>query len=141
MSRIFVVLLLGCSVCCAADLTGNWVVRDPLPDGTVRRTYFDLQEDGGAIRGHIRTRAQYYEITESTGGSEGFTLTGTMHDGSNVRTAKYEGKLVGDELHVSPPRRPDAPLVEMVAHRTQGGEGAMPRVCPCPFCIQFRRMV
>ncbi len=136
MSRMFFVLLVAHSVCCAADLTGNWVVRDPLPDGTVRRTYFDLREERGAIRGHIRTRAQHYEITESTGGSEGFTLTGTMHDGSNIRTTKYEGKLVGDELHVSPPRRLDGPLVEMVAHRTQAGEGAMPARLPLPILHQ-----
>jgi len=74
--------------CAAADLTGNWVVRDPLPDGTERRTYLDLKQDGGRITGHIRVTQFYYEITESSGDAEGFTLTGSMQDGNTVRQTK-----------------------------------------------------
>ena len=119
-------LWFGSTIALAADLTGNWVVRDPLPDGTVRRSYFDLKQQGSQITGHIRTTQAYYIISESTGGPDNFTLVGTWADGANQRKATYQITLVGDELHISTRRRPDSPLIEMVAHRTNPGEGAMP---------------
>jgi len=39
---------------------------------------------------------------------------------------KYEGKLVGDELHVATRRRADSELIQMVAQRAPQGEGALP---------------
>jgi alpha-galactosidase len=116
----------------AADLTGNWVVRDPLPDGTFRTTYLDLHQEGSHITGTIRVTQFYYKIVESTGGPDGFTLTGSMMDGTNERRVKYEGTLVGDELHVATRRRPDAELIQMVAHRAPAGEGAYPARLPLP---------
>ena len=116
----------------AADLTGNWVVREPLPDGTVRRTYFDLHQDGSHISGHIRTGQFYYEVTDSEGGPESFTLTGTMQDGDTARHSKYEVKLEGDELHIAFHRRPNSPIMNMTAVRTTPGEGAMPARLPLP---------
>ncbi len=126
-------LLAAAQFCClAADLTGNWVARDPLPDGTVRRTYFDLKQNGSHISGHIRAGQFYYEITESTGNPEGFSLAASMRDGNTTRSAKYEGKLENDELHVTTRRRPEAPLIELVARRAPAGEGAMPARLPLP---------
>ena len=118
--------------CFAADLTGNWAVRDPLPDGTFRTTYLDLHQEGSRITGSIRVTQFYYKIVESTGGSDGFTLTGSMMDGTNERRVKYEGKLVGDELHVATRRRPDSELIQMVAHLAPLGEGAYPARLPPP---------
>src|SRR5712671_7273455 len=92
-----VLLLLLAVPCFAADLTGNWVVRDPLPDGTFRTTYLDLHQEGSRINGTIRVTQFYYKIIESTGGPDGFTLTGSMVDRTNERRVKYERKLVGDE--------------------------------------------
>jgi len=116
----------------AADLTGNWAVRDPLPDGTFRTTYLDLHQESSRITGTIRTGQFYYKIVESTGGPDGFTLTGKMMDGTSERRVKYEGKLVGEELHVATRRRPDADLIEMVAHRAPPGEGVYPARQPLP---------
>src|SRR5436305_4439510 len=113
------------------QLTGNWVVRAPNADGTSRLTYFNLKQEGSRITGSIRVTQFYYLITESTGGPEGFTIIGTMKDGMTDRRVQYEGKLVGDELHIATRRRPDAPLTEMVAHRAPAGEGALPaRIAP-----------
>jgi alpha-galactosidase len=120
-------------ICSAADLTGNWVVAQPNnTDGTVRKTYFDLKQDGAKITGHIRVTQFYYSIKESTGGTDGFTLTGSMMDGHNERTVKYEGKLVGDELQLGTRRNADAPLTALVAHRAPAGEGAYPAKLPLP---------
>jgi len=113
-------------------LTGNWVVRAPNADGTVRLTYLNLKQESSHITGSIRVTQFYYLITESTGGPDGFTLTGTMKDGTSERRVQYEGKLVGDELHIATRRRPDAPLTEMVAHRAPAGEGALPARIPPP---------
>src|SRR5712664_870980 len=98
LCAVFLVLL--AVPCFAADLTGNWVVRDPLLDGTFCTTYLDLHQECPRITGTIRVTQFYFKIVESTGGPDGFTLTGSMMDGANERRVKYEGKLVGDELHV-----------------------------------------
>jgi alpha-galactosidase len=124
------ILLAG--ICPAADLTGNWLVSVPNnTEGATRKTYFDLKQDGSHITGHIRVTQFYYAVKESTGGPGGFTLTGAMLDGQSERVVHYEGKLVGDELHIATRARPDAPLNEMVAHRAPAGEGAYPaRIAP-----------
>src|SRR5437879_9329096 len=133
MKPLCAVLLAFLAVPCrAADLTGNWVVRDPVPDGTFRTTYLDLHQEGSRISGTIRVTQFYYKIIESTGGPDGFTLTGSMVDGTHERRVKYEGKLVGDELHVATRRRPDAELIQLVAHRAPPGEGAYPARLPLP---------
>ena len=116
----------------ADDLTGNWAVRDPLPDGTSRNTYLDLKQGGSRITGTIRVTQFFYHIAESTEGNDGFTLTATMMDGKNERRVTYQIKLVGDELHVATRRRNDNQLMEMVAHRAPAGEGAMPARMPLP---------
>src|SRR5713226_1807009 len=131
-TRCAVLIAFLAVLCFAADLTGNWVVRDPLPDGTFRTTYLDLHQEGSRITGSIRVTQFYYKIVESTGGPDGFTLTGSMMDGTNERGVNYEAKLVGDELHVATRRRPDSELIQMVAHRAPPGEGAYPARLPLP---------
>src|SRR5438093_13134745 len=93
-----VLLTLLAVPCLAADLTVNWAVRDPLPYGTFRTTYLDLHQEGSRITGSIRVTQFYYQIVESTGGADGFTLTGSMMDETNERRLKYEGKLGWEEL-------------------------------------------
>ena len=108
------------------SLTGNWVARNPNADGTSRNTYFNLKYDGSKITGTIRVTQFFYVVKESTGGPEGFSIIATMQDGKNERRVQYEGKLVGNELHMATRRRSDAPLTEQVAQRAPDGEGALP---------------
>jgi alpha-galactosidase len=128
------VLLTG--LCSAADLSGNWMV----PAGTdgVVRTYFNLKQEGDRITGSIRVTQFLYSITESTGNADGFKLTGTMQDGKSQRRVVYEGKLVGEELHIGTRRRIDAPLSELVGHRVPAGEGAYPARVPPPALHKVR---
>ena len=113
------------------DLTGNWAVRTANADGTFRLTYFNLKQEGSRITGSIRLTQFFYQIVESTGGADSFTITGMMKDGRNERRVKYEGKLVGDELHIGTRRRPEDQLSELVARRAPAGEGALPaRIAP-----------
>jgi len=116
----------------AADLTGNWAVKEALGDGTVHTTYLNLKQEGARITGTIRATQFYYRIVESTGGPNGFTLTGSMMDGNSERRVKFEGELIGEELHLATRRRSDAPIVEMTAHRVPAGEGAYPERRPLP---------
>jgi alpha-galactosidase len=131
-SICFVSIVWFAIACHGRNLTGNWVARTPLPDGTSRDTYLDLKQDGSHISGHIRVTQYYYNIVESTGGSGNFTLIGGMMDGHNERRVTYQVQLVGDELHVSTRRRPDSELIEMVAHPAPPGEGALPARLPLP---------
>ena len=86
----------------SADLTGNWAVRQDMHDGTERRTYFDLKQDGDHITGHIRATQFYYAIRESTGNADGFMIVAGMTDvDKKERKVTYSGKLTGDELHLS----------------------------------------
>ena len=116
----------------AADLTGNWVVAQDMHDGTERRTYLDLKQDGDRITGHIRATQFYYSIKESKVGPDAFTLVGSMMDGRNERTVSYQGKLQGDELHVAAIARTGTVGNDMVAHRTAAGEGAYPKRVDLP---------
>src|SRR5437879_1995320 len=56
--------------CFAADLAGNWAVRDALPDGTYRTTYLNLKQDGSRITGTIRVTQFFYRIVDTSGGPE-----------------------------------------------------------------------
>src|SRR5438876_4471574 len=82
------------------QLTGNWVVRTPNADGTFRTTYLNLRQDGQRLTGSIRVTQFYYLITESTGGADGFTVTGTMRDGKTDRKVIYEGMWDGVHLTI-----------------------------------------
>ena len=116
----------------AGGLTGNWAVKVPRTDGTNQWAYFNLKQDGAKITGTIRVTQFYYAIFESTGDADAFTITGKMRDGNSDRTVKYEGKLVGDELHLATRRRPEDKPTESVAKRVPDGEGAMPAKLPLP---------
>src|SRR5436190_11759670 len=113
-------------------LTGNWVVRTDNKDGTFRTTYLNLKQQGAKITGTIRVTQFFYRISENTGGPEGFTLNASMMDGKSERKVQYEGKLVGDELHISTRRRPQDNPTQMVAVRAPAGEGALPARNPLP---------
>src|SRR5499427_9189403 len=121
-------------------LTGNWVVRTPTTnkDGTFRTTYLNLKQEGQKITGTIRVTQFFYHISESTGGPDGFTLTGSMMDGKTERKVQYEGKLAGDQLQISTRRRPTDPPTQMIAVRAPAGEGAMPARNPLPALHKVR---
>ena len=114
-------------------LTANWVVRQPNADGTERRTYFNLRQGTVGITGTIRSTQFFYQINESAGTRDSFTIVGSMRDGNSDRRVTYTGKLLGDTLHLFTRRRPEDRPTELVATRTAAGEGAPPaRIEPPP---------
>src|SRR5215471_15818372 len=99
----------------AADLSGNWVIAQPnTSDGTFRKTYLNLKQEGDRITGTVRTTQFYYNTVESKPAGDGFLLTASMLDGGSPRRATYTVRLVGDELHVSNRRNANSPVVESV---------------------------
>ena len=112
----------------AANVTGNWLSAEDMKDGTFRRTYLNLVEEGAHVTGTIRTLQNLYTVVDSAAtGPETFNLSARMTDGHGERRATYEVKLMGDDqLHILMRRGPDAPVVEMVAHRAPIAEGAYP---------------
>ncbi|MDE3196901.1 MAG: glycoside hydrolase family 27 protein [Acidobacteriota bacterium] len=125
MRRTFLLFLIAATAS-AADLTGNWMAAQDMHDGTMRRTYLDLKQNGFSITGHIRVTQFYYTITQSTGGPDSFTLTASLMDGKTERKVTYQVQPGGDGLLVSTPRNAAAPVTEMTAHRAPAGEGAYP---------------
>src|SRR5689334_7546512 len=110
--RSLFVLAACASLCSAADLSGNWVASQDMHDGTFRKTYFNLKQDGSKISGSIRATQFFYRIVESTGGPDGFTVTASMMDGRSERRVEYQGKLLGDDLQVATRRNPESPWIE-----------------------------
>ena len=113
-------------------LTGNWAAPSPSNDGYVRKAYFNLKQDGSKITGTIRATQFFYNIVNSTGGPEGFTLEASMMDGKSERKVTYEGKLIGNELQIGRRNRPDQPITFQMAQRAPAGEGALPERLPLP---------
>src|SRR5579872_2751164 len=85
----------------AADLTGNWLAARPNGDGTQRKIYLNLKYRDGKVTGTIRATQFFYQIADSSGGPEHFTLSAVMRDEGNERRATYEITLQGDELSVA----------------------------------------
>ena len=128
------------------NIAGNWLVAVENPtDGTFRRTYFTLDQTGDQISGTIKNNDSRVTINESTWDSTGFSITSVTRNGTNERRTTYDGRLVGNELHLvmrrrapgtpggpparpagAPPAAPQGPAPELVAHRAAASEGALP---------------
>jgi len=130
--KFFIFFCLLAAACAAADLTGNWLIATPNGDGTMRRTYFHLKQQGNRITGTIRATLHLYSIDKSTGGPENFTITAAMPILGSERRVTYRGRLVGDQLQVvEVGANGDGPA--MIARRVPEGEGALPaRIQPPP---------
>jgi alpha-galactosidase len=129
--RVFSILLCLAAAASAADLTGNWVIAQTNNDGTSRKTYLNLKQEGDRITGAVRATQFYYNTVESKPAADGFVLTASMQDGDTTRRATYTVKFAGGEMHVLNRRNAKSPVLDLVAHRAPAGEGAMPaRIAP-----------
>jgi len=129
--KSFIFLFLPAVACAAANLSGNWLIATPNGDGTTRRIYLHLKQQGDRITGTIRATLYLYSIDKSTGGPENFTITAAMPILGSERRVTYRGKLVGDQLQVVEVR-PNGIGPGLIAHRVPEGEGALPARIPPP---------
>jgi alpha-galactosidase len=127
------VLAFSATACCGADLTGNWLIKQVSDDGNVRETYYDLKQEGAAVTGFVRSPAFERKIESGAIDSSGnVTLTMAGFGGGNRPPAATQGKLVGDELHLTLRGRPNQPPTEVIATRAPAGAGAAPEKIPPP---------
>src|ERR1051325_11533919 len=126
LAAIVLTIALAQSQSAQNSLTGNWASETPSNDGYIRKSYFNLKNDGDKITGTIRATQFYYTIKESTGSPEAFTLTASMMDGKSERKVTYEGKFVNGELIIGRRNRPEQPVTFLPAYRVPNGEGALP---------------
>jgi alpha-galactosidase len=114
------------------NLTGNWLVATPSGDGTVRRIYLHLKQQGGRISGTIRATLHLYTVDRSSGGAENFTISAGMPILGAERRVTYQGKLVGDELQLVEVLA-EGRGATMIARRVPEDEGRLPaRIEPPP---------
>jgi alpha-galactosidase len=109
----------------AGDLTGNWLVATPNGDGTMRRVFFRLKQQGDHITGTVRATLHLYSIDRSEGGPKNFTISAAMAILGTERRVTYRGKLAGSVLQLAEVRK-NGSGPEMIAHRVAEGEGALP---------------
>jgi alpha-galactosidase len=130
--RILILLASAWQICMAADVTGNWLSAEEQSDGTVRRTYLNLKQEGSQVTGTIRIRYNYFDIKGSAAdGTDAYSLT--VNSGRpNAPDMKVGIKLVGEELQVETKFRPNAPVSHLVAHKVSAEEGARPAKIPVP---------
>ncbi len=122
------ILLLGCALlsCYGADLTGNWMAAVPRGDGTFRKTWLNLKQDGSTITGTVRTTQFFYKISESSGTANGYKIVATGVDEGRERHVTYEIAVSGDELAVTPVNNNNKPGDPIRAHRVAEGDGVLP---------------
>jgi alpha-galactosidase len=123
--KSFTLFFLAAAASAAPDLTGNWLIATPNGDGTMARIYLDLKQQGRHITGTIRATLHLYKIDRSTGGPEDFTISAGMPILGTERRVTYQGKLVGNELHLVE-QHPEGPGPATIARRVPEGEGRLP---------------
>jgi len=132
ITRFFISVLTLATAAFAADLTGNWLVKQESPDGNVRETYFDLKQDGTSINGVTRS-AQFGErkIESGTIDAEGnVTLVAAPPNNRKGNGQKIQAKFVNGALRVTMTGRPGTQPEEVTASRAAAGAGIIERIPP-----------
>jgi alpha-galactosidase len=110
----------------AADVTGNWVVSQTSPDGNVRKTYFDLKQDGDKITGYIHDGRSDRKIQEGSIDANGKIKLVTAPPNAKMQPQPIEGRLTADGLHMMMRRGRGEAAEELVAKKAPAGEGGPP---------------
>jgi alpha-galactosidase len=140
--KILISLALFAGSCLAADVTGNWMVSQQTADGNVRKTYFDLKQDGEKITGFIHDSRSDRKIQEGSIDAAGNIklVTAPPNGGAGIpggpgRPGAPGGrgapqpttaKLSADGLHVMMRVGRGEPETDLVAVKRPAGEGGAP---------------
>jgi alpha-galactosidase len=108
----------------AADLTGNWLVKQESPDGNIRETYFNLKQDGSNITGVMRNNRDQ-KIQSGAIDADG-KVTLVLQGQNNRPGPKVIAKFVNGELRVTMAGRNGVPSEEIVATKAPAGAGGPP---------------
>jgi alpha-galactosidase len=105
--------LLTSSFVQAADLTGKWVAETTTPNGDKRTMTFFFKPDGAKLTGAMTT--QWGDEPFQDGAINGDTFSFVMVNGD--RRTQYQGRLEGDQLHVTIPGFGQRPAREVIAKK------------------------
>jgi len=123
--KLLRLLLLVAAPAAAADLTGNWLAQITAPDGNVRKTYYDLKQEGGKVTGFLRSNSFDRPLEGMVDDAGNVTLTSSF-PGANRPPMKTTGKLQPDGLHLAVQMRRDMPPTDVVATKVAATEGLPP---------------
>ncbi len=115
----------------AADLTGNWLVKQESPDGNVRETYFDLKLEGTNISGAVRSINRDQKILSGSIAADG-KITLVLQGQNNRPGGRITAMFANGELRVTMAGRNGAPPDQIVATRAPEGAGGPPAKLPPP---------
>src|SRR5580704_12633340 len=124
--KIILSLAFMATCCLAADVTGNWVVSQTSPDGNIRKTYFDLKQDGDKITGFIHDSRSDRKIQEGSIDAEGKIKLVTAAPNAKMQPQPMEGRLDSAGLHFMIRRGRGEQPEELLAAKAPAGEGGAP---------------
>ncbi|HEY3836049.1 MAG TPA: glycoside hydrolase family 27 protein [Bryobacteraceae bacterium] len=124
MRRLLSLAILFAAGACAADLTGNWLVKQESSDGNIRETYFDLKQDGNSITGSMRSVSFDRKIQSGTIDADGKVVLVMQPQGQKKNSQRIQAKFVNGELHVTMMTRGSSE--EVTATRAPAGAGGPP---------------
>ncbi len=124
--KLLISVALFASACLAADVTGNWVVTQTTPDGNVRKTYFDLKQDGNKITGYIHDSRSDRKIQDGSIDAEGKIKLIPAAPNAKMPPQPIEARFGADGLHVMMRMGRNDPPQEMAAAKAPAGEGGAP---------------
>jgi alpha-galactosidase len=117
-------LFAGC--CLAADVTGNWMVAQESPDGNLRKTYFDLKQEGDKITGFIHDGRSDRKIQEGSIDAAGNIKLVTAPPNQKMQPQPVTGRMAADGLHFMIRRGRGEEPQDLVATKRPDGEGGAP---------------
>jgi alpha-galactosidase len=80
-----------------SDLSGIWLLRAPMIDGTVRESFLDLSQQGNTLSGSVTYGYRKADITDGNVNGDKFHFVA----GSGRRHRTFDGTLEGDHLVVT----------------------------------------
>ncbi|MGH9614697.1 MAG: glycoside hydrolase family 27 protein, partial [Bryobacteraceae bacterium] len=114
-----------------ADLTGHWVVETHNDDGTTRKTFLILKQDGVTLTGKVGATWADLDIREGSVQGDKVSFVVAYGHPPRERLVHWTGAIDGDQLHLTEARGRRAPE-QMVAKRASGNEGDPPEKLPVP---------
>lgn len=114
-----------------ADLSGHWVVETHNNDGTTRKTFLMLKQDGENLTGKVGFAWADQDIRDGSVHGDKLSFVVAYGHPPNERLIHWSGTVENDELHLTEARGRRAPE-EMIAKRTSDNAGNPPEKLPVP---------
>ncbi len=128
-----IVLVVAIGAVAQSDITGFWVFRVPVGDGTFRETFFDLKQDGDKLTGNLVRGTRQTPISEGTvrDAKIHFVISFTGGNPPQTRTTTYDGEIQGGKITLAS-QVPNRPAVNGTLERSDPKAAQPPERLPLP---------